>query len=30
MIVGAMYDIATGKVAWYDIPPAVATPAKKG
>ena len=29
-IVGAMYDIKTGKVAWYDIPPAAAAPAKKG
>ena len=27
MIVGAMYDIATGKVTWYDAP-AAAIPAR--
>ncbi len=30
MIVGAMYDVATGKVKFYDAPAAAAAPAKKG
>jgi carbonic anhydrase len=29
MIVGAMYDVTTGKVTWYDAPAAAASPTKK-
>jgi carbonic anhydrase len=30
MIVGAMYDVATGKVKWYEPAPAAGAPARQG